>query len=320
MGDAYLDPNFCPYVRAIMGETLMGTYPFLSGLVIMNTCDGMRRLTDALLHSEIIPFVHIMDLPRLTTPAAIDYYGQEIERLRERICTEFDLTVTDDAISGRLEESNETEALIRRIEELRNSGELDLGGHELIGLLKAAGVLPRKTFHSFLQRVIAGARPIRRPQGIPILVTGSMLENPDFIAVVEGYGARVVVHDLCLGSRRSGDPLSSVDDPLSVLAHHYLLKPPCARMQDNDRRLDYLLGLIESYRVEGVIYYVLKFCDTFLYEVPVMKRVLDKMGVPMLVIESEYRKGIGGGTRTRVQAFLEMLQTGRSLGRTEVRP
>ena len=44
--DTCIDRNFCPYVRTCLGEALDGHYDFLDGLVVVNSCDPMRRLYD----------------------------------------------------------------------------------------------------------------------------------------------------------------------------------------------------------------------------------------------------------------------------------
>jgi benzoyl-CoA reductase/2-hydroxyglutaryl-CoA dehydratase subunit BcrC/BadD/HgdB len=134
-----------------------------------------------------------------------------------------------------------------------------------------------------------------------------MLENPDIVAIIEDCGGRVAARDLCVTGRQAEQPIYLTGDPLLALARHYLSRPPCARMQDVQRRIEYVLGLVRSHKAQGVIYYVLKFCDTFLYEAPVLKQRLDQVGIPMLIVESEYRKGRGGSMQTRIQAFLEML-------------
>ncbi|MBW2022390.1 MAG: 2-hydroxyacyl-CoA dehydratase, partial [Deltaproteobacteria bacterium] len=51
-----------------------------------------------------------------------------------------------------------------------------------------------------------------------------------------------------------------------------------------------------------------KFCDPYLYEFPYLKAELQRWGIPSLFLEGEYRGRAGGGLRTRVQAFLEMLE------------
>ena len=249
MGDAYLNPNFCPYVRAIMGEGLVGTYPFLSGLIIVNTCDGMRRLYDGWSYFHDLPFLHLMDLPRITTPAGVRRFREEIESLAERVFSHFGAAPTRETMKACLEISNRTRMLMQQIQHLTIQGRLDLPASGLIELFKAGG--------------------------------------------------RVVLHDLCVSGRQPEDLVSLTEDPLTALARHYLLRPPCARMQETERRIEYILGLIRQGRVRGVIYYVLKFCDTFLYEAPVLRKKLDHLGIPMLTIESEYRQGRGGGVQTK---------------------
>lgn len=312
MGDACLDPNFCPYVRAIMGEGLGGAYSFLSGLVIMNTCDGMRRLFDAWSHFHDLPFVYLMDLPRITTPPAIAYFREEIQNLVDRVSCHFGVSISADTMAACLQASNRTHVLLEQIQHLMGQGRLNLADYESIELFKAGGILPRQRFNRLLHDVIKRSGKAHNRKGVPILLTGSMLENPEIVSMIEACGGRVVAYDLCVAGRRSEDPLSLTENPLMALARHYLLGPPCARMQESQRRIDYVLSLARSYQVQGVIYYVLKFCDTFLYEAPLLKHALDHMGIPMLIIESEYRRGPGGGVQTRIQAFLEMLSGGGS--------
>jgi len=59
--------------------------------------------------------------------------------------------------------------------------------------------------------------------------------------------------------------------------------------------------------VDGVIFYTLKFCDPFLYDVPVLKSELSVRGIPGLVLEGDYTPGTMGRVKTRIQAFVEML-------------
>ena len=307
MGDPWLNPNFCPYVRAVMGEGLSDAYPFLSGLVIMNTCDGMRRLFDAWSHFRKLPFLHLMDLPRQTGPAALKRFRDEIEHLTSRVTDFVGSPVSGDVLKASFRASNRSLRLHRHLRDLRGQGRLNLKDSEMVELLRAGGILPRKMHDALIERVIRDCVGGEHPQGIPILLTGSVLENTEIVSIIEACGGRIVAEDLCVSSRRSDEPISLKEAPLTALARHYLLSPPCARMQETQIRMAYLLDLIASSKARGVIYYVLKFCDTFLYEAPVLKLKLDQLGIPMILIESEYRRGRGGGVETRIQAFLEML-------------
>jgi len=317
MGDACLGPNFCPYVRAILGEALAGSFPFLSGLVVMNTCDGMRRLSDGWSSFHKLPFVHLMDLPRVTTSSAFAYFREEIEGLIDHLSSHFGISISNEAIVDRLTASNKIHDLLQEIENLMGEGRLGLSGRGVTEVFRSGGILPRETYHSFLSQVIDESVTEGNRDGVPILLTGSMLENPEIVTMIEDFGGRVTAQDLCVGGRRPKSPISLKDDPLTALAQSYLQTPPCARLQENQRRIDHLMSLVQSHEIHGVIYYVLKFCDTFLYDAPVLKAHLDRMGIPMLIVESEYRKGRGGATQTRIQAFLEMLSVSEGPGQME---
>jgi benzoyl-CoA reductase/2-hydroxyglutaryl-CoA dehydratase subunit BcrC/BadD/HgdB len=248
-----------------------------------------------------------MDLPRMTSELAIGRYREEIQNLVDRVSSHFKVSLSTTALRSGFRASNRTHGLLRQLKDLVSQGRLSLPGHELMELLRAGGVLPRRTYNGFVKRVIDECVRPSQQEGVPVLLTGSMLENPEIVSMIEACGGHVVAYDLCVTGRQPENPIPLDGESIMALARHYLLKPPCARMQEIQRRIDHLLGIVRTLGVQGVIYYVQKFCDTFLYEAPVLRQRLKELGTPMLIIESEYRSGRGGGAQTRIQAFLEML-------------
>jgi benzoyl-CoA reductase/2-hydroxyglutaryl-CoA dehydratase subunit BcrC/BadD/HgdB len=121
----------------------------------------------------------------------------------------------------------------------------------------------------------------------------------------------VVAEDSCsLGREQSGDiELSdSVDGMLRNLATAYLNKPPCPRMRDFPRRMEYLSRLASERSVDGVVASLYKFCDLFMSEYPILRKALQAQGVPVLLLEDEGEPALSGQHRTRLEAFLEVLQ------------
>jgi benzoyl-CoA reductase/2-hydroxyglutaryl-CoA dehydratase subunit BcrC/BadD/HgdB len=60
--------------------------------------------------------------------------------------------------------------------------------------------------------------------------------------------------------------------------------------------------------VDGVIHYNLQFCHTYANEGHKMAERLEKEGIPMLRIETDYSDEDSGQLRTRIEAFLEMIK------------
>jgi benzoyl-CoA reductase/2-hydroxyglutaryl-CoA dehydratase subunit BcrC/BadD/HgdB len=60
--------------------------------------------------------------------------------------------------------------------------------------------------------------------------------------------------------------------------------------------------------VDGVVAPLYKFCDLFMSEYPVLRKIFQEAGVPILLLEDEGEAVLSGQHRTRLEAFLEVLQ------------
>ena len=78
-------------------------------------------------------------------------------------------------------------------------------------------------------------------------------------------------------------------------------------MIDTGKRLEYMSQLAEEYRVDGIIYHALKFCDQYQYDLPLITEEASEAGTPLLYLETDYTQGSIGQVKTRVQAFLEVI-------------
>jgi benzoyl-CoA reductase/2-hydroxyglutaryl-CoA dehydratase subunit BcrC/BadD/HgdB len=307
--DAYLDPNFCPLIKSALGKAIEGGYAFLSGMVMVNTCDGMRRLYDAWRFYSPSPFSFLLDLPRLITPASLAYFKDQLQGLITHIDRYFGKKITKDKLSHAVEQSNVTRALLRRLMALQNRGNPPLRHADILDILSAGFRKPRRIFNAALERLVhLLENAVEGPSGgLKVMVSGSVLDGSALIRMVEELGGEVVASDICVGGRFLEEIVLS-SDPLSDLSEAYLKKRPCARMTDTGARVSLLKEDVTRTGAQGVIYFCLKFCDPYLYEAPAVAEALREMGVPILSLEGEYTGRISGGIRTRVQAFVEMLE------------
>ena len=97
--------------------------------------------------------------------------------------------------------------------------------------------------------------------------------------------------------------------PLQALARRYLLKPSCPRMPGFERRLERVKFLVREFKVQGIIYSALKFCDYGLFETPQVEKLSKELGLPALILENDYVWADIERSRTRVESFLEMVRS-----------
>lgn len=308
--DAYLDPNFCPLIKASLGTAIERGYSFLSGIVMLNTCDGMRRLYDAWRFYCSPSFCFLLDLPRIINSSSVAYFRERLQELTEEIERHFEVKITEDKLAYAIEEANFTRLLLRRLLSLQGRGDPPLRQGRIFDIFAEGWRNPRRIFNKTLEQLVDRLEvEIGTPSnGIRLMLTGSLLGGSPLIRLVEELGGEVVFSDICTGGRFLEEVVSS-SDPLWSLSEAYLQKAPCARMYDTERRISYITDQVKRTEVQGVLYFSLKFCDPYLYEAPAIQEALSQMGIPVLFIEGEYTGIVSGGIRTRVQAFLEMLET-----------
>ncbi len=125
--------------------------------------------------------------------------------------------------------------------------------------------------------------------------------------IEDELGARVVVEDHCSGVRPFYHTVPETGDPYQALADGYLDQAPCARMKPLTDSIDFSSRLAKEYAVDGVIYVFLKFCACYGVSKKDFISQYQKQGLPVLEISSDYSESDHGQLKTRIEAFIEVL-------------
>ena len=78
-----LHDNLCPHVKRILDRAISKDLPDLHGVVLMNSCDAMRRLADAWKRVRPADNIILLDLPATADDSAVAYFAGELARLTE---------------------------------------------------------------------------------------------------------------------------------------------------------------------------------------------------------------------------------------------
>jgi bzd-type benzoyl-CoA reductase N subunit len=309
LANAYLQSNICPFVRSCLDQGLKRRYAHLDGIIFPHTCDGICKLHDAWKKYVSIPFIYMMDVPHRISPMSHDYFLKEIWRLKEALEEWVGQEITDDSLGRAIQIYNENRRLLNHLYSLRKRSGPDISGVEILQIMKLGMIMP-KIEHNFLLKEWIDEikkRPVSGDQKPRIVISGSILDNPDLIQEIERGGCRIVADDLCMGTRYFWDEVATTGNPWEALGQRYLNRVPCSCIHSTRSRLDHVLSMVKEFEADGVIYYKLKFCDNYHYDAPPMRERLKALGIPVLELESEYASSGYGQLTTRVQAFLEMI-------------
>ena len=95
---------------------------------------------------------------------------------------------------------------------------------------------------------------------------------------------------------------------LLVVNSQVLAVTNCACFTPNTGRIDDLLRMVKEYKIDGVIDCSLKFCCLYDTEKYSVSRALKEAGIPVMGIETDYTDQDAQQLRTRIGAFIEMLE------------
>lgn len=316
--ETVLPPNLCPLIKSSYGFIIEGTCPFyaLSQAVIAETtCDGKKKMFELI--ADVKP-THVMDLPQLPDEREARYnWRQMILRLQGFLETTFGCKADDATIDATLRAANQKNALMQKIfgyaaldpPVLHWKEMYDVGFLALAATGKEMAPVLEKLIGKLEQRVRDGHH--FGPPGAPrVLVTGCPVggDATKIFKVIEEAGGIVVAPDACTGMKSfTGRFTEGSDDPVGAMADRYL-KIPCACMTPNTRRLDDLSEMIERFKPDAVIDFVLQACHAYSVEsYKVGLHVSEVHQLPFLKVESDYSDGDTGQIQTRVEALFESI-------------
>lgn len=311
LSTTYLIGNLCSFVQSCLESALKGEYDFLSGAVIVNDSDAMKRLYDAWIRTAKTPFVYLIDTPKVADDLPCERYKEELSDFISKIEEFFKVKITDNALKDAIKLCNKTRVLLNEINDLRKNKSPLISSSDFLRLCKFSMLYSKEEFNDLVSAFLNELKNAKQADKVDrrkrILLMGSFQDQPEFLDMVEKHGCQVVCEDMCTRLRYFRASVDEKDKPINALAKRYLNKPPSARMADFSKRTEYIKGLIDEFKIEAVIYYILKFDDPYLFEFPDMKEFIGSLGLPILKIESEHNASTSGQVKTRIQAFVETL-------------
>ena len=310
-GDAYMSSRICTFVRHTVSLALRKELDFLDGVVLMQNCDHIRRAADIFIKKVQVPFNCFLSVPRAPKERLFQWYLDEIRRLKSEMEGFFGLTITDADLEEAVALHNSTRERIGRLYELRKRDKPPITGEEALVVTIAAHLMPRKEFNNLVDNLLKDldGESADISYRARIIVTGSEMDDPEYIASIEKEGALSVAEIACFGQRSFGDLAPSDNgDPLERIARHKFFQVPCARMVECfDEQIEMLKDTVREFNADGIIFQRMKFCDPWAGDGHSLYWRMKQEGIPFLSLEREYRVPASGQVRTRVQAFLEQM-------------
>jgi benzoyl-CoA reductase subunit C len=305
-----LTPSFiCPYMRQALEKALAGEYKYLSGIVQAYTCDVACGLTQIWQENISAEVFHSIPLPYNDGVDSRKFFHAAIEELNLKM-QHIGGAFTEEALDASLGLYAEIRGLVLELYRLRYRRSLPLSAADVLSVIQAGFVTLPEDYLRMLKDLIAEVKDAEalRASGIPVLVSGSLIEDPRILELLEHAGGSVVADDLCTGLRQFYPPAGDGRTAVERLIDRYTRRLPCPARSRAEERISVIFDLIRRSGARAVVFLFQKFCTPHLADHPVVSAALKEEGIPCLALEMGEMGADEGQSRTRLEAFFEMLE------------
>jgi len=321
IGDDIVPRDACPLVKAVAGfqdMELMPVYRDCSLMAVPITCDCKKKIVELL---EKTHNVYPLQVPACREDEDIDQYVEELYGFMDRLEELTGHRITWDALAEGMNIVGRAKYELSRFLELKKQMPYLMYGSHILAAMNAASYMPANIWADCMHDLNGELKQrIRKQQRVTskdlprIMVTGSpiIFPNMKIPLLIEEMGGILAADETCMGERGMSDPAVVVDESfdgmIRALANQAVRPCSCPTFAENTERIYRIRQMIDDYRIQGVIYHVLRGCLVYDFEYRHIEEELGRMGIPVIRLESDYNEEDIEQLRIRIEAFIELIK------------
>lgn len=318
-GEDAFPRDSCPLIKSSVGFAVADE-PFFSlcdAVVIPATCDGKKKLGEFL--NDYVP-VWMMDIPQTKDrTTGKKYWLSETRILKKRLEDLTGRTINKRRLREAIETLHSRYDAVRTLMDIRKGTMSRISGTDSFLVMQAAFFDDIERWTRKTQKLCDELehREGAESKGVRILLTGAPTIMPNFKIpiIIERFGGVIAVDETCAGTQYLYDPVVvdewTMYDMLRAVSERYYMPSACPCFVKSEDRMDKIVDMIKEFRIDGVIYHTLRLCILFDVESRKIKDIMEEMGMPFLNLNTDYTREDEGQLQTRIEAFIEILQSRR---------
>ena len=308
----------CPFSRTQLGERLLKENPYyrmMDMLVAPITCQHLKKVAEIWEYNREVEMFKLGIPQQYTNDFELEYYADRLKVLRDRLQAFTGMEITDVKLGDAIDLYNKMRGLLREISFMRRDSDSLITSLEFVKLNHASFYADPVFMVDYLESLcdeLKGKKADSKITKPGILLIGPNIGYGDYrvLELVEAAGGEIRAEEICEGIRYYWHDIENNGNPIQSLTKGYLSeRVPCAFMRNSaKKRLDFVLELIDTFNVAGIIWYELLYCETYDVESYYFAEEMGKRDIPMLILESGYSTADTGQMKTRIDAFIEIVK------------
>lgn len=307
-----LPDNACSLARSNLELVLSYEGDLFDGFVLPQVCDTTQHLSDIWRISFPDKYVESFLAPRQADrPSARYWVKEEIERLVSSLTGWSGKSLKDEDLRESIRIHNENKELLKEIYEIKRKNPGTLSNKELFALIKLSMQVDKTEFNKSLKKIKEGLK-IKKVDGYTdVILVGITCDPPEVYELFDEIKLNIVGDTLVTGTRYLQGAVPDNGNLIDALTERHFKRGFFSPIHDNVyKNFEEVKALYKQTSAKAIIYVHIEFCESQEYDLPDLKRMIKKEGMPIHELDTEYQTISLAHVRTRLQAFFESLRGG----------
>lgn len=231
----------------------------------------------------------------------------------EKIC---DVKITDENLKKAFKVYNENRAERRKFIKLAAVHPQTIKASDRCYVLKSSYFMLKDEHTALLKKLNEKleALPEEKWEGVKVVTSGVITDNPGLLEVFDNYKVCVVADDVAHESRALKVDIDlSIEDPMLALADQFARMDEDPILYDPDiyKRPKYVLDLVKENKADGCLLFMMNFNDTEEMEYPSLKQAFDAAKIPLIKMGYDQQMADFGQVKTQLETFKEIVELSR---------
>lgn len=333
---AKLPDNACSLARSNLELVMSYEGDLFDGFVLPQVCDTTQHLSDIWRINFPDKYVESFLAPRQgDRPSAWYWVREEIKRLIASLSEWTGKTLKDEDLQESIKVFNENKALLKEIYEIKQKNPAAITNKEYFALIKLSMQVDKAELNKSIKKIKDSLDTKTKAEGYTdVIMVGITCDPPEIFDLFDEIKINIAGDTLVTGGRylqgmvpEKGGPnedLMSVfgpsphvelftqnGGPVDALTARHFRRGFFSPIHDDVlRNFEEVKALYKATNAKAVVYIHIEFCESEEYDLPDLKNMIRKEGIPMHVVDTEYQTTSLSHLRTRLQAFFESLKGG----------
>lgn len=321
IGSDFLPQKACPLVKSSVGHLASKNLSDKPDMIYSPTTCDQKTKAGTLIESFGYDVVDV-DFPRTKeSEISREFFRRSIRNFSVDLSQKMGKKLSRKNLKSAITKIGYAQSLYHKLSDLRKNSAVPILGNDMFLVTNAFFfdkidnwvVACQKLVQELEQRVqekvhVAGKVSPR------IVYTGSppIFPNYKIPLIIEESDAIIVADETCSSNRMFNDRVAVdewfVNDMIDSLADKYLKACTCPVFTKNNDRIRRIIELVKSHNADGVVYQAFAGCTVYELEQRSVLEAMEREGISILYLESDYSPSQQGQLSTRVEAFIESLK------------